>query len=140
MRCLGVLERAYPRALRARLLAAAAPAGADAAAVAGLHVELAEWWSGTVERFGRAHGGLGRFGLLASHGHTLHHRPPAARARGWSLQVGDPATLAERTGLDLDEASEPLDGPPAALRADGPTGGPKGGPKGGPTRGKRTRR
>jgi predicted amidohydrolase len=44
--------------------------------------------------------------------------------------------LAERTGLDLDEASEPLDGPPAALRADGPTGGPKGGP----TREQRTRR
>ena len=48
--------------------------------------------------------------------------------------------LAERTGLDLDEASEPLDGPPAALRADGPKGGPTSGPKGGPTRGKRTRR
>jgi hypothetical protein len=48
--------------------------------------------------------------------------------------------LAERTDLDLDEASEPLDGPPATPRAGGPTRGPKGGPKSGPTRGQRTRR
>jgi predicted amidohydrolase len=45
--------------------------------------------------------------------------------------------LAERTGLDLDEASEPVDGRTAAPTAGGPTAG---GPKGGPTRGQRTRR
>ncbi|MBI5836221.1 MAG: anhydro-N-acetylmuramic acid kinase [Candidatus Eisenbacteria bacterium] len=101
VRCLGVTERAYPGALRGRLLRAAAPGGSDAAEVAALHVELAEFWAGAATRLAGGRAGLRRFDLLASHGHTLHHHPPAGRARGWSLQVGDAATLAERTGLPV---------------------------------------
>jgi anhydro-N-acetylmuramic acid kinase len=35
---------------------------------------------------------------IGSHGQTVWHRPPAEGERGATLQLGDPATLAERTG------------------------------------------
>ena len=38
---------------------------------------------------------------IGSHGHTVWHLPPASGYRGASLQLGDPATIAERTGIDV---------------------------------------
>lgn len=38
---------------------------------------------------------------LGSHGQTLWHEPPQGGARGTSLQVGCPSTLAERTGIGV---------------------------------------
>src|SRR5262245_31223339 len=78
-------ERAYPAALRARLLAAAEGRGA-AAEIAALHVELAELWAREVLRAAGGERGLRTFTLLASHGHTIHHRPPRGGKRGVSLQ------------------------------------------------------
>ncbi|HVP39062.1 MAG TPA: anhydro-N-acetylmuramic acid kinase, partial [Candidatus Saccharimonadales bacterium] len=50
MRCLNVVQAAYPRALREQLLRAAAPGGADAGEVAALHVGLAELWARAAAR------------------------------------------------------------------------------------------
>ena len=101
LKCLGFLERAYPAPLRRRLLAVGGGAPAGAAELAALHVELAEFWS----RAALALRGRGRprlpYDLLASHGHTVHHHPPGRGSRGWSLQIGDAATLAARTGLPV---------------------------------------
>lgn len=36
---------------------------------------------------------------IGSHGHTVWHEPPSGDERGATLQLGDPATLAERTGI-----------------------------------------
>jgi anhydro-N-acetylmuramic acid kinase len=50
VRCLAWRGRADTSALRARLLRAAEPGGADAAEVAALHVERAEFWAAAAAR------------------------------------------------------------------------------------------
>ncbi|MFV2006220.1 MAG: anhydro-N-acetylmuramic acid kinase, partial [Longimicrobiales bacterium] len=39
--------------------------------------------------------------LIGSHGQTVWHDPPSDGRRGATLQLGDPATLAERTGISV---------------------------------------
>jgi len=36
---------------------------------------------------------------IGSHGQTVRHRPPQAQATAFTLQIGDPNTIAERTGI-----------------------------------------
>jgi anhydro-N-acetylmuramic acid kinase len=36
---------------------------------------------------------------IGSHGQTIRHCPPQANERGFTLQIGDPNTIAERTGI-----------------------------------------
>ncbi len=67
-----------------------------------LHVRLGEWMAEAVlallEETGTP---AGEVRAVGSHGQTLWHEPPADGRRGASLQLGDPATLAERTGIDV---------------------------------------
>ena len=39
--------------------------------------------------------------LIGSHGQTVWHEPPLGGRRGATLQLTDPATIAERTGIDV---------------------------------------
>ncbi|HEX6587631.1 MAG TPA: anhydro-N-acetylmuramic acid kinase [Longimicrobiales bacterium] len=39
--------------------------------------------------------------LIGSHGQTVWHEPPIGGRRGATLQLTDPATIAERTGIDV---------------------------------------
>lgn len=42
-----------------------------------------------------------RVDLVASHGQTLYHIPPFAQRQGSTMQIGDAAVIAERTGLSV---------------------------------------
>ena len=66
------------------------------------HAWLGEWLAGALLEACQQ-GGLDPEELagVGSHGHTLWHRPPSGTERGASLQVGCPATLAERTGVPV---------------------------------------
>lgn len=66
----------------------------------GLHADLGEWLGEAVVRVCEEAGvPRGRVDAVGSHGQTVWHRPPAGALRGATLQLGDPATLAERTGI-----------------------------------------
>ena len=66
----------------------------------GLHADLGEWLAEAVTRVCDEAGvPRGRVDAVGSHGQTVWHRPPAAGVRGATLQLGDPATIAERTGI-----------------------------------------
>lgn len=68
-------------------------------ALCGLHADLGEWMAEAVlEVCGAAGASLEEVDAVGSHGQTVWHRPPAGGGRGATLQMGDPATIAERTG------------------------------------------
>jgi anhydro-N-acetylmuramic acid kinase len=78
--------------------------------LARLHVDLGEAFAGAVEAVCRAADvALSDVAVIGSHGQTVWHRPPSAagdpdgpgRRRGFTLQLGDPATIAERTGIPV---------------------------------------
>jgi len=95
----GFLTEPYAPELRERLRAAT---GAPPAEVAALHVELAERWGELLLRLLRAQGlSPGELFVVGSHGQTLWHQPPRGESRGFTFQIGDPATLAERVGAPV---------------------------------------
>jgi anhydro-N-acetylmuramic acid kinase len=66
----------------------------------GLHADLGEWLGEAVVRVCDEAGvPRERVDAVGSHGQTVWHRPPAWDRRGATLQLGDPATIAERTGI-----------------------------------------
>lgn len=74
----------------------------DAAHLARLHARLGEWFAEAVLRVCRAAGvSLRDVDLVGSHGQTVWHQPPREGERGSTLQLGCPATIAERTGIDV---------------------------------------
>jgi anhydro-N-acetylmuramic acid kinase len=68
-------------------------------ALCALHADLGEWLAAAVlEVCDEAGIEPGTVDLIGSHGQTVWHRPPGDGARGATLQLGDAATIAERTG------------------------------------------
>jgi anhydro-N-acetylmuramic acid kinase len=68
-------------------------------ALCSLHAELGEWLAEAVVRVCDEAGvPLEQVDVVGSHGQTVWHRPPADGGRGSTLQLGDAATIAERTG------------------------------------------
>ncbi len=81
---------------------AAMGAGGNAAALARLHARLGEWFADAVVAVCRAAGvPLGEIDVVGSHGQTIWHDPPRDGRRGATLQLGCPATIAERMGVDV---------------------------------------
>jgi anhydro-N-acetylmuramic acid kinase len=64
-----------------------------------LHADLGEWMASAVLRVcEEAAVRVGDVDAIGSHGQTVWHRPPVGERRGSTLQLGDAATIAERTG------------------------------------------
>lgn len=71
----------------------------SAEALCMLHAELGEWLAEAALAVCAAAGvEVGSVDAVGSHGQTVWHRPPAEGRRGATLQLGDAATIAERTG------------------------------------------
>jgi anhydro-N-acetylmuramic acid kinase len=88
---------AYPDPLRSELLATLPPAATTAEAVTRLDVGVGEAFAEAARH------GIDRFGpadLVASLGQTVFHWVEDGRAKG-SLQLGNPAWIAERIGLPV---------------------------------------
>lgn len=90
----------FEGARRARILDALADGSAEA--LTGLHADLGEWFGQAVSAL-LAEAGVSRHDVTAigSHGQTVWHRPPVEGRRGATLQLGDPATIAARTEIDV---------------------------------------
>ena len=67
-----------------------------------LHASLGEWFASAVHDVCEAAGVESReLAAIGSHGQTVWHIPPSDVLGGATLQLGDPATLAERTGAPV---------------------------------------
>jgi anhydro-N-acetylmuramic acid kinase len=70
--------------------------------IALLHSRLGEWFAAAALEFLEEQGiPPESVSAIGSHGQTLWHEPPRQGIRGTSLQMGCPATLAERTGIGV---------------------------------------
>ncbi|MFO7261185.1 MAG: anhydro-N-acetylmuramic acid kinase [bacterium] len=73
-----------------------------AAELCALHMRLGEWFAAAALDACRAAGvAPSEVDLIGSHGQTVWHIPPAGGRRGATLQLGCPATIAERTGIPV---------------------------------------
>ncbi len=74
----------------------------DAASLTRLHGRLGDWFADAVLRVCEGAGvELDAVDLVGSHGQTVWHQPPRDGQRGATLQLGDAATVAERTGIPV---------------------------------------
>lgn len=102
-------SRKYPNALRQRLLAAAEGRPFSAEQFGRLHADLGVAFAAAVARL-QTSGDRSRIDLIGSHGHTIFHGPPGSgRGTPTTLQIGEPALLAARTGITTVADFRPID-------------------------------
>lgn len=107
VRPLAFLTAPYPPALRREVLALT---GATAETVCRLHYALGEEFARAALAVIRAAGlAPAEVHLIGSHGQTASHLPRASGAAGATLQLGEPAVIAERTGLPVIADFRPRD-------------------------------
>jgi anhydro-N-acetylmuramic acid kinase len=93
---------AFPYDDERRAQLRAAVDGGRPADLCRLHADLGEWSAEAVLGICESTGtGLQSVEAIGSHGHTVWHIPPEQGGRGYTLQLGDPSTLAERTGISV---------------------------------------
>ncbi|MFD9306276.1 anhydro-N-acetylmuramic acid kinase [Streptomyces sp. NPDC060048] len=93
---LGMISTAYEDDLRAELAGALPPAATDLATVCRLDTRIGRAFAAAAVRADRELC-AGRTDLIASHGQTVYHWARAGRVHG-TLQIGEPAWIAEATG------------------------------------------
>jgi len=96
----GFLTVPYPPERRERIHRAIVDG--SAAVICRLHAELGEWLAEAALELCRSVGvEPDEVDLIGSHGQTVWHEPPVGGRRGQTLQLGDAATIAERTGIPV---------------------------------------
>ncbi|MEZ4422372.1 MAG: anhydro-N-acetylmuramic acid kinase [Gemmatimonadota bacterium] len=94
--------RSDPWSVEERARIAAATETGTPASLCRLHVDLGEAFArATLALLDEAGVDPSDVAAIGSHGQTVWHEPPTAERRGATLQLGDPATLAERTGIPV---------------------------------------
>jgi anhydro-N-acetylmuramic acid kinase len=99
IRIAGLLSRPYPEWLRSELIAALPPGSVDMATVCRLDTAIGQAFAATAES-AVAEFFDGTADLVASHGQTVYHWVSEGMTHG-TLQLGQPAWIAERTGLPV---------------------------------------
>jgi len=95
-------HREYDAAERAAIFALFDPQGATAGAICEMSFRLGEWFAAAAGAAIQAAGHeTGAIDLIGSHGQTIYHCPPGApgTTTPCTLQLGEPAVIAERTGI-----------------------------------------
>ena len=86
----------YPKRLKSRLLALHEPSSNELESAALVGVDLSRHYASTVARLLKKSGlPVRSLRAIGCHGQTVRHRPES----GYTLQLGNPAWLAERTGI-----------------------------------------
>ena len=89
----------YPEPLRQRLLALMVPGENEIERLGVLEEELAEIFAAASREVHRKAGlAAADIAAIGSHGQTIRHRPRGPHA--FTLQIGNPARIAEHTGID----------------------------------------
>jgi anhydro-N-acetylmuramic acid kinase len=94
----------YPEGFRELLLSSSMPGSGSVDLVCELNVLVAHFFADAVKKVVRkARIPLSSVDLIGSHGQTVHHLPIAKRSFGTrvrsTLQIGDPSTIAQLTGV-----------------------------------------
>ncbi|MCT9083564.1 anhydro-N-acetylmuramic acid kinase [Streptomyces fulvoviolaceus] len=104
---LGMVSRAYDHELRETLAAALPPGATSAAEMCRLDTRIGQAFAAAAVRADRELCD-GRAELVASHGQTVYHWVTEGRVHG-TLQLGQPAWIAEATGLPVVADFRPRD-------------------------------
>ncbi|MEV6140512.1 anhydro-N-acetylmuramic acid kinase [Nocardia sp. NPDC051990] len=99
VRLVGQLSRVYPDELRSELIAALPPGAIDMATVCRLDTAIGQAFADAAAAAQREFFS-GAADLVASHGQTVYHWVREGAVKG-TLQLGQPAWIAERTGLPV---------------------------------------
>ncbi|HMN11375.1 MAG TPA: anhydro-N-acetylmuramic acid kinase [Bellilinea sp.] len=98
----------YPADLQQRILDCTQPETSSAAAICALNFELGAFYASVVEQTtNEARIPLSEIDLIGSHGQTIWHIPEGELRS--TLQIGEPAILAERTGIPVVSDFRPRD-------------------------------
>ncbi|MEV7288998.1 anhydro-N-acetylmuramic acid kinase [Streptomyces sp. NPDC093252] len=107
LRPLGMVSERYPEEVRELLAGALPPSAVTLAEVCRLDTRIGQVFAAAAVHADRELCG-GRADLVASHGQTVYHWTDGTRARG-TLQLGQPAWIAEATGLPVVADFRPRD-------------------------------
>lgn len=99
---LGHSHRSFSSELRAGIFASFHPQSSSVDRLCRLNFELGQAFGATALDAARSVGlSMNEIDLIGSHGQTLWHEPPTGSERGSTLQMGEPAVIAEMTGVPV---------------------------------------
>jgi len=100
----GYEEYPYPKELRERVFHLFSPSKSNVDLLCRMNFALGEYFADCIKRFIEKNDSEG-IDLIGSHGQTVWHCPRAGKISGYpagsTLQIGEPAVIADRTGIPV---------------------------------------